>query len=171
MIKRVLRAIDTLNERAASISSWLVAVLIVVILYEVVSRYVFNSPTQWAFGSLRMFGSAIVVLGWAYAQLLDSHIRVDFIYTRLSPRKQALVNIIGATLFFFPLFGALIVLASEAMWGALLGGKFVAIYYGGAPPLPVLHKALILLGLSLFFLQFGARFTRDIYLLVRGKAL
>jgi len=103
MIKRILRAIDTLNERVASISSWLVAFLIVVILYEVVSRYVFNAPTQWGFGSLRMLGSAIVVLGWAYAQLLDSHIRVDFIYTRLSPRKRALVNVIGTALFFFPL--------------------------------------------------------------------
>ena len=171
MIKRILRAIDALNERAASISSWLVAVLVVVILYEVVSRYVFNAPTQWGFGSLRMLGSAIVVLGWAYAQLLDSHIRVDFIYTRLSPRKRALVNIIGTGLFFFPLFGALTVQAGEAMWGALLGGKFVDIGYSGAVPLPLLHKTLILLGLSLFFLQFGARFARDVYLLARGKAL
>ncbi|MGB2814035.1 MAG: TRAP transporter small permease subunit, partial [Dehalococcoidales bacterium] len=134
MIKRILRAIDALNERAASISSWLVAVLIGVILYEVVSRYVFNAPTQWGFGSLRMLGSAIVVLGWAYAQLLDSHIRVDFIYTRLSPRKRALVNIIGTGLFFFQLFGALTVQAGEAMWGALLGGKFVDIGYSGAVP-------------------------------------
>ncbi|MGB2878302.1 MAG: TRAP transporter small permease subunit, partial [Dehalococcoidales bacterium] len=107
----------------------------------------------------------------AYAQLLDSHIRVDFIYTRLSPRKRALVNIIGTGLVFFPLFGALTVQAGEAMWGALLGGKFVVINYSGAVPLPLLHKTLILLGLSLFFLQFGARFARDVYLLARGKAL
>ena len=171
MIKRILRAIDTLNERVASISSWLVAFLIVVILYEVVSRYVFNAPTQWGFGSLRMLGSAIVVLGWAYAQLLDSHIRVDFIYTRLSPRKRALVNVIGTALFFFPLFGALTVEAASSMWSALIGGKFIYVYYGGAPPLPLLHKTLILLGLSLFFLQFGARFARDLYLLARGEAL
>jgi TRAP-type mannitol/chloroaromatic compound transport system permease small subunit len=171
MIKRILRAIDALNERAASISSWLVAVLIVVILYEVVSRYVFNAPTQWGFGSLRMVGSAIVVLGWAYAQLLDSHIRVDFIYIRLSERTKAVVNIIGTGLFFFPLFGALTAQAASSMWGTLLAGKFVNIYYSGAPPLPFLHKALIFLGLGLFFIQFGARFARDVYFLVRGKAL
>jgi len=174
-MNRILRAIDALNKRAVSISSWLVAALIVVILYEVVARYVFNAPTTWAFGSFRMLGSTIIVMGWAYAQLLDSHVRVDVVYTHLSSRKRALINVIGTGLFFFPLFGVFIGKASSSMWHTLLSGKFITLYslyyYGGATPLPLLHKILIVLGLCLFFLQFGARFIRDIYLLTRGKSL
>lgn len=159
----ILRAIDALNRWTVSISSWFVAALIVVSLYEVISRYVFNAPTQWAFGSLRMLGSAIIVMGWAYAQLLNSHIRVDVLYTRLSPRKRALVDVIGTGLFFFPLFGAFIGLAGSSIWHSLS--------YHEVLLLPLLHKMIIVLGLCLFSLQTGARFTRNVYLLTRGRAL
>jgi TRAP-type mannitol/chloroaromatic compound transport system permease small subunit len=104
-MRKILRVIDTVNETVGSVSGWLVIAMVIVILWEVVSRYVFNSPTTWAFDGMRLIGGAIIVIGWAYAQLHNEHIRVDIFYTRLSARKRAVVDIVGSVLFFFPLLG------------------------------------------------------------------
>lgn len=164
---KILHAIDSVNERAGSISSWLVAALVAVILYEVIARYVFNAPTTWGFGTMRMLGGAIVVMGWVYAQRHNSHIRVDIFYIRLSPRRKALIDVIGTGLFFFPLFGGFIVLAGESMWHTLL------ILMGVGPQeksaVDLLYRIIIFTGLCLFFLQFVARFIRDVHILARGR--
>lgn len=144
-------------------------VLIAVILYEVIARYVFNAPTIWGFNTLRMLGGAIVVLGWVYAQRHNSHIRVDVFYISHSPRQKALIDVIGTGIFFFPLFGAFIVLAGSSMWHTLL--KLVTISYQVGSTTNLLYKIIIFTGLCLFFLQFTARFIRDVYILAKGRLL
>jgi len=167
LMLKILHTIDAVNERAGSISSWLVAVLIAVILYEVTARYVFNAPTVWGFGILRMLGGAIVVLGWVYAQRHNSHIRVDIFYIHLSACRKALIDVIGTGIFFFPLFGGLIVLAGESMGHTWLG------LVGGGPQeisiTALLYRIIIFTGLCLFFLQFVAQFIRDVHILVEGR--
>ncbi len=170
-MRKILRVIDSVNERAVSISSWLVAALIVVILYEVVARYVFNAPTTWAFGSFRMLGGAIVVLGWAYAQWHNSHVRVDVFYIHFSPRKRALVDVIGTGLFFFPLFAVFIKFAGSSIWHTSLAFALGMTSYPGKPSVNLPYTAVILIGLCLFFLQFVARFVRDVYILTKGRPL
>lgn len=170
-MKKILRGIDSVNEQAGSISSWLVAALIVVILYEVVARYVFNAPTTWAFGTFRMLGGAIVVLGWAYAQWHNSHVRVDVFYIHFSPRKRALVDVIGTGLFFFPLFAVFIKFAGSSIWHTSLAFTLGMTSYPGKPSVNLLYTTVILIGLCLFFLQFVARFIRDVYILAKGRLL
>lgn len=168
-MRKILRVIDSVNERVGSVSSWLVAILIIVILYEVIARYVFNSPANWAFGTFRLLGGAIIVLGWAYAQLHNSHVRVDIFYTRLSPRKRALIDVIGTGILFFPLFGAFIKLAGSWWWQPFLTDKLMALSFWYSPS--TLYKIIVLIGLCLFFLQFVAQFARDVYTLSRGRPL
>lgn len=166
---KILHAIDSVNERAGSVASWLVAALVAVILYEVIARYVFSAPTAWGFGTMRMLGGAIVVLGWVYAQRHNSHIRVDILYIHLSARWKALIDVTGTGLFFFPLFGAFIALAGVSMWHTLL------ILVGAGPQeisiTDLMYKIIIFTGLCLFFLQFVARFIRDVHILARGRRL
>jgi TRAP-type mannitol/chloroaromatic compound transport system permease small subunit len=168
MMRKILHAIDSVNERVGAISGWLVLVLIAVILYEVIARYVFNKPTSWGFNTFRMISGALVVLGWAYAQRHNSHVRVDLFYIRFSPRKQAFINVIGTGLFFFPLFGAFIVLMGASMWHTWL--RFTLSMASHQAPFPAnpLYQTIVLIGLCLFFLQFVSRFIRDVHILIRG---
>jgi len=165
-MKKLLHIVDLINERIGSISSWLVLVLIIVILYEVIARYVFNKPTVWGFNTFRMISGALIVLGWAYAQRYNSHIRVDILYTRFSLRKKAFVDVIGTGLIFLPLFGAFILLVVLQVQRTYL---FYIGLHGGGLPTNLIYQILILIGLCLFFLQFAARFIRDIYILVNGR--
>lgn len=170
-MRKILHVIDAVNERAGSISSWLVAVLIAFILYEVIARYVFNAPTTWGFNTLRMLGGTIVVLGWVYAQRHNSHIRVDVFYIHFSPREKALIDVIGTGILFFPLFGAFIALAGSSIWHTSLAFTLGMTSYPGKPPVNLLYTTVILIGLCLFFLQFLARFIRDVQILTKGRLL
>ncbi len=167
-MRKILHVIDSVNERVGAISGWLVLVLIVVILYEVVSRYAFNKPTNWGFSTFRMISGALVVLGWAYAQRHNSHVRVDLLYIRFSARKQAFVNVIGTGLFFFPLFGAFIGLMGASMWQTWLRFTLSLASHQASFPANLLYQTIVLIGLSLFFLQFVSRFIRDVHILIRG---
>lgn len=47
--------------------------------------------------------SVIILYGTGYALRHNAHVRVDFVYDRLSERKKAWINIVGTILFLLPL--------------------------------------------------------------------
>ena len=166
-MRKLLHIIDAINERAGAISSWLLLLLVILILYEVIARYAFNKPTTWGFNSFRMMSGVLVVFGWAYAQRYNSHIRVDILYTRFSLRKKAFVDVIGTSLLFLPLFATFTVLAGLKVQSSYQ--SYATLSHLSGIPTPLIYQTLILIGLCLFFLQFLARFVRDMYILVKGR--
>ena len=100
LFKVVLRAVDRLSEVIGLLVSVLMPAMVVVLTIEVVARYVFNSPTIWAYDTaIFMFGYT-GLLGGAYALKNKEHINVDLIYARLSPRGKAVLDVITGLLFF-----------------------------------------------------------------------
>jgi len=168
-MRKVLKAIDTITGTVGSLSSWLVIAMVIVILCEVIARYVFNSPTSWAFGSMRLIGGVIIVFGWAYAQLHNAHIRVDIFYTHFSARKKALVDILGSIMFFFPLIGGFTYVVISRELDLLLTGQVLTSSFWFSPS--SLYGLVIMLGLTLTCLQFAAQLIRDIYTLAKGRTI
>jgi len=168
-MRKLLRIIDSINETTGSLSSWLIIAMVIVILWEVIARYLFNSPTTWAFTSMRLIGGATIVLGWAYAQLHNAHIRVDVFYTNFSARTKALVDILGSVLFFFPLIGAFTYIVISRELQVLMTGQLLTFSFWGSPS--SLYGVVIMLGLLFTCLQFTAQLIRDIYTLAKGKAI
>jgi len=76
--------------------------------FEVVARYVFNSPTIWVHeGMFLMFGMQYLIAG-AYAAMTDAHVKVDVFYADWSPLRKAVVDIL-TSIFFFIFAGTLLV--------------------------------------------------------------
>ena len=98
-----LRVIDSISRWVGQAVRWFAVALVCLGAYEVVMRYAFNSPTRWGYETLFMLGAALYVLSWAYVHLEHGHIRLDVFYGRLSARGKAIIDIVCATLFFFPL--------------------------------------------------------------------
>lgn len=73
------------------------------VFIDVVLRYVFNNASialqelEW-----HLF-SAMFLLGIAYTLQCDAHVRVDVIYAKFKPKKQALINLIGLAIFVMPI--------------------------------------------------------------------
>ncbi len=76
--------------------------------YEVIARYVFNSPTNWAHEAMYlMFGMQYLISG-AYAMLTESHVRVDIFYAPMPRKRKAWVDLL-TSVFFFIFAGTLLV--------------------------------------------------------------
>lgn len=168
-MKKLIDVIDSINEKTGSVSSWLVMVLIIVILIEVIARYVFNSPTTWGFDTMQLIGGAIIVLGWAYAQLHNAHIRVDVFYTNLSARGKALVDVLGSLLFFFPLIGALTYIVISRQMDIFTTGSLLTLKFWSSPSR--IYWVVIMLGLCLTCLQFFAQLVRDVHTLTKDSSI
>ncbi|MBA1149221.1 TRAP transporter large permease subunit [Ectothiorhodospiraceae bacterium WFHF3C12] len=68
--------------------------------YEVLARYAFNSPTNWAHESMYlMFGMQYLLAG-AYTLREDGHVRVDVLYARLRPVTRYGLDILTSVIFF-----------------------------------------------------------------------
>jgi TRAP-type mannitol/chloroaromatic compound transport system permease small subunit len=116
-----------------------------------------------------MAGGTLYALGWSYDYLHDSHIRVDLIYRKLSPRNQALMNVISALFLFFPLMVAFLI--SSVSWAArawrIHETMTSTFWYPPAAP----YRTVFAIGVLLLMLQGIANFIRDFYFLIRGESL
>ncbi|WP_296761482.1 TRAP transporter small permease subunit [Sediminimonas sp.] len=101
-------AIDRLSYYTGEFVSYWAVIAVMAYYYEVVARYVFNSPTIWVHeGMYLMFGMQYLIAG-AYAALTDAHVKVDVFYADWSPLRKALVDLF-TSIFFFIFAGTLLV--------------------------------------------------------------
>lgn len=97
-----LKAVDRLSGSMGLLAAWIVLPLIFVTVYEVFSRYLFNSPTIWAYEIGYMVTGANFLLGAAFALREHAHIRIDVLYSRFSVKIKALIDVLGYLLLFLP---------------------------------------------------------------------
>lgn len=97
-----MNAIDTLNEYVGKAVSWLTTILVLVICFDVVMRYLFTWSSAAVFELEWHVFASIFMVGSAYALKHDKHVRVDLFYSKFSEKKKAWVNLIGTLLFLFP---------------------------------------------------------------------
>jgi len=102
VIKKVTKVIDNINIFVGKIGAWSIVVLMLLIVFEVVSRKIFNSPTIWTYETITMlFGFHFMIVA-AYALVYKSLVNVDVLYERMSPKVQAVLDIITYLFIFFP---------------------------------------------------------------------
>jgi len=81
---------DAITEKISRAISWIALLIVLIITYEVVARYAFNSPTMWAWPINEQLFGILSLFGGAYALLHGRHIRVEVLYERFGARlKQA----------------------------------------------------------------------------------
>ncbi|KHQ50868.1 TRAP transporter small permease subunit [Mameliella alba] len=100
--------IDRLSLFCGEFVAYWAVIAVFVYYYEVIARYVFGSPTNWAHEAMYlMFGMQYLIAG-AYAMLTESHVRVDIFYAPLTRPKKAWVDLL-TSIFFFIFAGTLLV--------------------------------------------------------------
>ncbi|MCS5635356.1 MAG: TRAP transporter small permease subunit [Myxococcota bacterium] len=155
---RLSAGIDSLLRRGGEWISWIWLILLAVIIVNVILRYVFGSgrieleEAQWHLYAVG-FLAAI-----AYGVRTDSHVRVDVVHERLSPRMQAWIELYGILLLGLP-FCALIVYFGIPFVSESFATGEVSPSPGGLPG-RFLIKAALPLGLGLVALAFFARLLR-----------
>lgn len=94
--------IDWLTEQIGQSIKWLVLLASLISAGNALIRYsLHTSSNAWLEIQWYMFG-AMFLLGAGYALKYEEHVRVDVFYSRMSPKTQAWVDVIGGILFLMP---------------------------------------------------------------------
>jgi len=100
---KISYTIDEASRWAGALGGVAALLLALLIVYDASMRYIFHEGSI-ALQELEWHTFAVIMLyGTGYALRYNAHVRVDFLYDRLSPRKQAWINILGTILFLLPL--------------------------------------------------------------------
>jgi TRAP-type mannitol/chloroaromatic compound transport system permease small subunit len=112
-LKGLIGFLDRVSGTSGAIAAWLVVPLIAASCYEVFSRYVLGAPTFWAYEIGTMVMGTHFLIGLAYTLREREHVRVDFLYAHVSPRKRALIDAFTYAALVMPVAGWL----TAGLWG------------------------------------------------------
>jgi len=147
-------------DRAVSASSkvlaWAIFLAFGITVYEVISRYVFDSPTFWAHETTTFLIAAIFLVGGPIALARDKHIRVRIFYDSASPKGRRILDIVNsliAMVFFAGLAYAAWIMSWKATHSPTGEVRFEGTGTSWNPPTPALLKMLVLVCVALMFVQ------------------
>ncbi|MBW1997437.1 MAG: TRAP transporter small permease subunit [Deltaproteobacteria bacterium] len=156
--------IDSLNGFVGEFVCYWSIIAVFVYYYEVIARYIFNSPTNWAHeGMFLMFGMQYM-LAAGYTERERGHVYVDIVHKLFPDRIKAVVDIFASSLFFLFTVAILVtgwIFLKDALRVWEVSFTEWAIHYW-----PV--KITIPLGALLITLQGFSKLVKDIIILV-GK--
>ncbi|BBK33267.1 TRAP-type mannitol/chloroaromatic compound transport system permease small subunit [Stella humosa] len=163
----VCRAIDRLSTAVGILAAWLLAPLVIALCYEVVARYVFGAPTIWAYELAYLLTGSGWMLGMAYALAKGAHIRIDVLYLNLSPRKRALVDVIGYCCLLLPFLIWVATMLDDRAIHAFRSGEKTGQSAWNPPLWP--FRTVFFVSFAMLALQAAAEAVRAILVLV-GRA-
>lgn len=166
IVKVFLKAIDGLSEWTAKLASFLIIPLTGVMMYEIFMRYFFADPTLFAYDMSWMLYGVYGAMGLAYCHLNQGHVRVDFLYSLLTPRRKAFIEVVFYIIFYFPLFYVLIRYTGENVIDSWAIRETASGSIWRPPVYP--FKTLVWIGFVLLFLQGVVEFGRNLYLAIKG---
>jgi TRAP-type mannitol/chloroaromatic compound transport system permease small subunit len=162
--KIYVRYMDATSRAVGKIVMFLIFGMIAILLYETVSRTIFNRPHIWSVESAQFVMAAYYLLGGGYSLLIGSHVRMDLLYDRWSAKKKAVVDVIT----FFIALLYLVVLTYGGWQGILYAIKYKQVTYSAWAPQVAPIKIIMQIGIVMMLLQLIAEFIKDLAI-VRGE--
>ncbi|MZR31667.1 TRAP transporter small permease subunit [Sneathiella litorea] len=107
------RTITNTNVWIGRLASYAVLILFVLLMSDVVMRYITQSPISWSSLASKMIFGVYAIIGGGYLLARRDHVNVDLFYGHFSARKKALTDI--ATSFLFFLFLGVLLSESYSM--------------------------------------------------------
>ena len=160
-----LLAVDRFSTWVGKTFAWCVVLLVVLITWEVFSRYVLNKPHAWVLDAQIMLYGAMFMTAGAYTLSKNGHVRGDVLYGFFQPRTQAIVDLTLYIIFFLP--G--VIAMTWAGW--IYAGESLAIREQtfSADPLPLYpFKYIIPLAGFMLLVQGVAEIIRCVQCIQRG---
>ena len=160
-----LLAVDRFSTWVGKAFAWCAVLLVLLITWEVFSRYVLNKPHAWVLDAQIMLYGAMFMTAGAYTLSKNGHVRGDVLYGFFRPRTQAIVDLSLYIIFFLP--G--VIAMTWAGW--IYAGESLAIREQtfSADPLPLYpFKYIIPLAGFLLLVQGIAEIIRCVQCIQRG---
>jgi TRAP-type mannitol/chloroaromatic compound transport system permease small subunit len=158
VIKAYVRYVEAINRAVGRLAMYSIFLIMGVLLLSSTSRTFFNTSFIWSVEVAQFLLTAYYLLGGGYSMQLDSHVRMDLLYSRWSPRTQAVADALTAGFLIFYLVFLLVGGISSTLYALEYGQKN---YSSWAPPLAPI-KVVMTIGITLMLLQVIALFFKDV---------
>lgn len=169
-LTRISRAIDSLNELVGRVMYWAALLMVLIGVYNAVVRYLGAfigrnlSSNAYLEAQWYLF-AALFLLGAGYGLRHNVHVRVDVFSSRLGPRGQAWLDLLGTLLFLIP-FCALVLWLSWDWVGFSWQIREASGDPGGLPRYPI--KTVVPVAFALLLLQGVSQLIKAVAVL-RGE--
>ena len=164
-LKAYVRVVDAFNRRIGRIVMYGIFLLMGILLYSSISKTMFL-PSNWTLEMAQFVMAAYFLLGGAYSLQLDSHVRMDLLYSKWSPRTKAVVDVITISMLFVYLFFMLYGGVSSTAYAI----KFGETSYSAWSPYMAPIKIIMVIGIFLTFLQATSILIKDVAMAI-GRPL
>jgi len=162
--KIYVRYVDATNRALGKVVIYLIFGIIGILLYEALSRTIFNRPRIWSVELAQFVMAAYYLLGGGYSLLIGSHPRMDILYRNWSAKKKAFVD---AITFFLALL-YLVVLNYGGIQSVLYALKYKQVTSSVWSPQMAPIKIIMTVGMFLMLLQLVAEFIKDLAI-IKGE--
>ena len=158
VVKLYVRYIDKANKAVGKFSMYLVFAMMGILLFESISRTIFDLPHIWVVEMAQFTMAAYYLLGGGYSMILDGHVRMDLLYGRWSAKRQAMADALTALLLIF----YIVFLLNGGISSVKYAVKYGQVNYTpwGPPLAPI--KIIMTIGIVLMLLQVIATFFKDL---------
>ena len=143
-------AIDRIAMFIGRVTMLLIAIVVCVMMYEVILRYVFERPTLWANEMSLWLAGFVFILAGFYAMQQRSHIRIYLLYDMFPRAMQRICDTVSTVLIvgfaFFLVYGGYGEAKAKMLRWETFGTAF-------DPPIPATLKPLVLIVVTLVAIQ------------------
>jgi TRAP-type mannitol/chloroaromatic compound transport system permease small subunit len=166
-IRLYVKYVDCATAAVGKVAMYaLFAALAGILLFAALSRGVFGVSYIWGVEMAQFLMTAYFILGGGYAMMLEGHVRMDLFYSRWTPRKRAVTDLLTSIFLVFYLVVLLLGSISGTQYALEYGQKS---YSAWAPQLwPI--KIVMVIGIVLMLLQTTSMFFKD-WATARGKPI
>ena len=144
------RLIDKISAWVGKLTMWVILATTLISAGNAIVRKIFNVSSNGLLEIQWYLFAAVFLMGAGYGFLKNSHVRIDFIATKLTARTRNWIDVIGIIVVLFPFCMLSIVLSWPLFTNALATGE-MSQNAGGLIRWPA--YGLIPLGFSLLALQ------------------
>ena len=149
ILNTLLGAIEKVNESLGKVLWIGILLTFIIIFFETICRYFFNSPNVWTSEIAQYVFATYALLCGGHLLRTQGHVNVDIVYSKFSPRGKAIARIATFPIFFL-FTGAMLLFGTSFALDSLL--KLEHSQSAWNPPLyPV--KMLVPIGAFLIFFQ------------------
>lgn len=157
-IKAFVRYVDAMNKVVGKFSMYMVFLMMGILLYESISRTVFDRPHIWAVEMAQFTMAAYYLLGGGYSMILKGHVRMDLLYGRWSTKRQGLADAITTPFLIFYLVFLLVGAYSSIEYAVMYGQRNRSAW----APLMAPIKIIMGTGILLMLVQAIAEWFKDL---------
>ena len=157
-VVKYVRVVDYLSTRFGRIAMYLIFLMIGTLLLDAVTRNMLNIPLFWCVELAQFTLAAYYIMGGPYSMQLESHVRMDLLYDRLSERNKARMDSFTAIFLVVYLIALLIGCLSSTIYSIETNQRLFSMWNPSVVPI----KLIMLFGIFLMLLQALSTFFKDL---------